>query len=251
MISVAIVDDHPVVRAGLRAVLGASADICLVAEASSGKDALRIVAETNPDVLVLDLNLPDTNGLQVTRQLAERKTRTAVLILTIHRDNISVFELLECGALGYVLKDEALETLVSAIRAVARGEHWLSPSVTSQVVRRAVARPGRGEHPPHHDEAGRTDSREAPLPGERERTTGAGLTPREKDVLCLLAQGYDNLAIARRLVLTTRTVQNHVSNIYNKLGTTNRTEAALYAIRNGIAPVPLREDERDQKGHHS
>ncbi len=229
MISVAVVDDHPVVRAGLRAVLGAAADISLVAEASLGEDALRIVAEYDPDVLVLDLNLPDTNGLEVTRRLAERKARPAILILTFHRENLSIFQLLECGAMGYVLKDEALETLVSAIRTVARGENWLSPAVTTQVVRRVFGHPSLAE----------PSIREVSLRVERDRN--AGLTRREIDVLSLLAQGYDNLAIARRLVLTTRTVQNHVSNIYGKLGVNSRAEAVLWAIRNGIVPPPTTE----------
>jgi DNA-binding NarL/FixJ family response regulator len=227
MITVALVDDHPVVRAGLKAVLEKAPDISVVAEGECGKDAIRIVEELSPNVIVLDLNLPDIHGVEVTRQIASRKARgasTAILILTFHRDNPSVYKLLECGALGYVLKDEALETLVSAIQAVAQGENWLSPAITKQVIRKAVGQDERNEDP-------------------------AGLTPREIEILCLLAQGLDNTAIASRLVLTTRTIQNHVSNIYSKLGATSRTEAALYAIRSGIAPAPPREDDPYERGH--
>ncbi len=224
MITVALVDDHPVVRAGLKAVLEKAPDISVVAEGECGKDALRIVEEISPNVIVLDLNLPDIHGVEVTRRIAARGVPTAILILTFHRDNPSVYKLLECGALGYVLKDEALETLVSAIRAVAQGENWLSPAITKQVIRKAVGQDERKE-----------DS--------------AGLTPREMEILCLLAQGLDNTAIASRLVLTTRTIQNHVSNIYSKLGATSRTEAALYAIRSGIAPAPPREDNPYERGH--
>lgn len=232
MISVAIVDDHPIVRAGLKAVFTSVADICIVAEGSCGNDALRLVEEMTPDVLVLDLNLPDMNGVEVVHRLSNQKTHTAILILTIHRDNLVVFDLLECGVLGYVLKDEALENLATAIRAVARGENWLSPSVATQVVRRAI---GRG---PRTNEKGETKS------------ARTHLTPREIEVLTLLAQGLDNSGIARHLVLTTRTVQNHVSSIYSKLGTANRTETALYAIRSGLVPGPFLEKNSHARMHH-
>jgi DNA-binding NarL/FixJ family response regulator len=220
MITVVIVDDHPVVRAGLRAVLSSADDLRLLAEGASGADALRLVGALQPDVLVLDLNLPDLDGLEVTRRLCSQKVRTAILILTIHCEYLSVFGLLECGALGYVLKDEALETLVSAVRAVARGENWLSPAIATQVVRRAVTQTPGGEN------------------GVSDALAAASLTPREMEVLSLLAQGLENTAIAARLVLTTRTVQNHVSNVYGKLGVSNRTEVALFAIRHGLAPAP-------------
>jgi len=215
MTAVVIVDDHPIVRAGMRTVLSSADDITVVAEGTSGADALRLVAEHHPDVLVLDVNLPDLNGIEVTRRLRAQRTTTAILILTVHNDSQTVFGLLESGATGYVLKDDALETLVGAVRAVARGESWLSPNVAGQVVRRAVG------HTP-------VQSEPAPLP----------LTRRETEVLCLLAQGLDNAAIAEKLVVTTRTVQNSVSTIYSKLGVASRTEAALIAIRHGLVRVP-------------
>ena len=137
MITVAIVDDHPIVRAGLRAILAAAADIKVVAEGTSGADALRLVALHRPDVLVLDVHLPDTNGVEITRRLRARGTSTAILILTVHDDRETVFGLLDAGATGYVLKDDALETLVAAVRAAARGECWLSPAVAGLVVHRS------------------------------------------------------------------------------------------------------------------
>lgn len=231
VITVVIVDDHPVVRAGMRTVLDRTAGVTVVAEGASGADALCLVAQHRPDVLVLDVNLPDPspgsgqalNGLEVARRLRDRGTTTAILILTIYDDSQTVFGLLESGAVGYVLKDEALETLVSAVQAAARGESWLSPAVARQIVRRAVGEePGPPEPPP--------------LP----------LTPREVEVLRLLAQGLDNEAIARRLVVTKRTVQNHVSNVYGKLGVTSRTGAMLYAIRHGLVRVSPAGDEHDE-----
>jgi NarL family two-component system response regulator LiaR len=216
MITTVIVDDHPIVRVGMRAVLDTADDIVIVAEGDSGGAALHLVSQHCPDVLVLDVNLPDMDGLEVTRQLRAQGVPTAILILTVQDDDPTIFGLLESGAAGYVLKDEALEMLVSAVRAVAQGKSWLSPAIAGQVVSRAV---------------GRTSAPLVsfpPLP----------LTPSEMEVLRLLAQGFDNAAIARRLVVTKRTVQNHVSNIYGKLGVASRTEAALVAIRHGLARVP-------------
>src|SRR5512139_1137988 len=141
MTTVVIVDDHPIVRAGMRAILSAGADVNVVGEGENGADALRLIGELCPDVLALDVQLPDLNGLEVTRRLHAQGSRTAILILTIHTDHETVFGLLEAGAVGYVLKDEAPETLVSAVRAAGRGESWFSPAVASQVVRRAVGAP--------------------------------------------------------------------------------------------------------------
>jgi DNA-binding NarL/FixJ family response regulator len=228
MITVVIVDDHPIVRVGLRTILDAAADIAVVADGASAAAALRLVAQHRPDVLVLDVNLPDQNGVEVTRRLTGQDAPTAILILTAYDDERTVFGLLEAGAAGYVLKDEALETLTDAVRAVARGESWLSPAIARQVLHRAVKAPGPS----------RAHGAEEPPPT---CPSLASLTSREQEVLELLAQGLDNAAIAERLVLTTRTVQNHVSNIYGKLGVTSRTEAALLAIRAGLVEVD-RED---------
>jgi DNA-binding NarL/FixJ family response regulator len=224
LITVAIVDDHPVVRAGMRAVLEAAPDIKIVAEGSDGAGALRLVAEHKPDVLVLDLNLPDRSGLDVAQELCKQEVDTAILILTAHHDSQMVFGLLERGAIGYVLKDEALEMLVNAVRAAARGESWLSPSVARDVVRRAIGKtPVVPPHPSFPD-----------------------LTPAELQVLRLLAQGLDNTAIAQQLVVTKRTVQNHVSNIYGKLGVNSRTEAMLYALQQGLVQLPPAADASDE-----
>ena len=223
MISVVIVDDHPIVRAGIRKVLEATGDVVVTAEGTTGADALRLVAQHRPAVLVLDVNLPDLNGVEVTRRLRQQGVTTAILILTVHHDRETVFGLLESGATGYVLKDEALETLVSAVRAAAGGRPWLSPEVARLVVNRAV----KSEH---------SSSAESPLP----------ITPRELEVLCLLAQGLDNATIAERLTLSTRTVQNHVSAIYDRLGVSTRTEAALAAIRHGLVQVSRAEREDDE-----
>ena len=215
-INVAIVDDHPVVRAGIRAILTAAADLNVIAEGADGHDALRVMDDLRPDVLVLDVNLPDINGVEVTRRLRGRGDLTPIIILTVHNDTQTIMGLLEAGATGYVLKDEALDRLAGAVRAVARGETWLSPAVAEQVVRRAISKNPNGRQP--------AENIGPPL---------SPLTPRELEVLRLLATGLDNEAIADRLVLTKRTVQNHISMIYDKLGVTSRTEALLYAVQHG------------------
>jgi DNA-binding NarL/FixJ family response regulator len=222
MTTVVIVDDHPIVRAGMRAILEAEADISVVGEGTKGADALRLLDDLCPDVLALDMQLPDLNGLEVTRRLRAQGSKIAILILSAHNDQETLFSLLEAGAIGYVLKDEALETLVSAVRAAAHGESWFSPVIASQVMRRAMSSP-------------RAEALEII----------ETLTPREIETLRLLGRGLDNAAIARELVVTKRTVQNHISTIYAKLGVTSRTEAMLYAIRHGLAQVTLGEKPSD------
>lgn len=220
-VRVVIVDDHPIVRAGMRMVLDGVPGIQIVGEGTNGQDALRQVAELHPDVLVLDVNLPDISGLEVTRRLHAQGTATAVLILTVRNDSQMVFDLLQAGAAGYVLKDDTLETLGSALQAVANGEIWLSSRITEQVIQRALG--------------------EAKAPSK----PSPGLTPREMEVLRLLALGLDNEAIAQNLTLTMRTVQNHVSTIYGKLGVDSRAEAILYAIRRGWVHIPHEKDDPD------
>jgi DNA-binding NarL/FixJ family response regulator len=237
MVTVAIVDDHPIVRAGLRSILDTASDIHVVSEGATAAEALRLSAEFRPDVLVLDVNLPDGNGLDVARTLCAQSAHPAILILTVHRDPQTVFGLLECGAVGYVLKDDALETLTYAVRAVARGESWLSPSVASQVVHRAVgldnSRPAAGSP---------AASRPAAEPVE-----DLHLTPAELRVLRLLAEGRDNAAIAAILVVTKRTVQNHISNLYGKLGVASRAEAMLFAFQHGLAAFPPGDVKNDER----
>ncbi len=206
----------------MKTVLNAAPNITVIAEGSTGEDALSLVKGKQPDVLVLDLNLPDINGLEVTRKLVAQGEATAILVLTAHDDTQMIFSLLQSGATGYVLKDEALETLAHAVHAAARGQSWLSPTVASKVIQRAVQREQQAPV-----EAGKSPHPESPL------------TSREMEILKLLAQGLDNTNIAKKLAITKRTVQNHVSNIYGKLGVTSRAEAMLYAIQHGWGQVPL------------
>jgi DNA-binding NarL/FixJ family response regulator len=221
-VQVVVVDDHPLVRAGMRSILESLADIQIVGEGDSGNTAIQLTSQLRPDVLILDINLPDINGMEVTRRLRAEGATTAILILTVLNDSPTIFGLFEAGASGYLLKDDALELLGNAIRAVARGETWLSSKVTNQVVQRAL---------------GQANSKPKIAPC---------LTGREMDVLRLLAQGYNNEVIARRLALTMRTVQNHVSAIYGKLGVDTRAEAVLYALRSGLVNISTKKNDRQE-----
>jgi NarL family two-component system response regulator LiaR len=210
-IRVFIADDHPVVRAGVVGLLGREPDIEVVGETGDGGEVEHLVAETAPDVLVLDVNMPGLDPISITRRLMEGRLGLRVLVLSAYSDEAYVTGLLSAGATGYVLKDEALESLVGAIRAVSRGESWLSQRIAGQLARKAIA----------------------PTPSGR----ADALTEREREVLRLLALGLPNDGIADALFISKRTVQNHVSSIYAKLELASRAEAVLYAIRHGIVEI--------------
>ena len=212
MIRVLIADDHPVVRAGIVSMLNKQQDIRVVGETGDGKRVESLSAETRPDVLVLDVNMPGLDAVSTTRQLKKLHPNLNVLVLTAYDDDAYVTGLLAAGATGYLLKEEAVDTLVAAIRAVAGGESWLSQRIAGRLARKAIAR---------------TEA----------STQVEPLTTREREVLRLLALGLSNDAIAEKLVITTRTVQNHVSNIYGKLGLASRAEAVLYAIKHGLVDI--------------
>ena len=203
VIRVILADDHPVVRSGIKAELDGAEGIEVVGEASSGDEALRLVGELRPDVLVLDVVMPGLDGVEVARLLRERHPELRILALSAYEDNAYVFGLLSAGAAGYVLKEEALDTIVEAIRAASRGETWLSKRVEEKVVRRAI--------------------------GEEEVL----LTGRELEVLRLMAKGWTNARIAVELKVSERTVGFHVENILGKLGVSSRTEAVVEGIRRG------------------
>lgn len=210
-IRVVIADDHPVVRAGIRSLLAKHPDLQVVGEIGDGPQVEPLVEVWQPDVLVLDMAMPGLDPVAVTRRLKERHPDLNVLVLTAYDDDAYVTGLLAAGATGYLLKEEALDMLVAAIRAVARRESWFSQRVAARLARKAIA---PAQIPP-----------------------AGPLTPRECEVLRLLALGLSNAEIAEQMFITKRTVQNYVSTIYDKLGLDSRTEAVLYAIRHGIVDV--------------
>lgn len=211
-IRVLIVDDHVIVRSGIRALLATEADIEVVAEAQDGQEALEKIRRFRPDVVLLDLLMPRMDGIEVTRRVVAENVPSRILILTSFAADDKVFPAIKAGALGYLLKDTGPQELVGAIRQVYRGESSLSPAIARKVLQE-LSRPA--DRPPTLDP----------------------LTERELEVLQVVAQGKSNQEIAETLVISEATVRTHVSNILSKLHLASRTQAALYALREGIASL--------------
>jgi len=209
-LTVLLVDDHALVRQGVRAFLETEPDIVVVAEAASGEEAVRLAAEHAPDVALMDLVMPGLDGVEATRQLTRASPRTRVIMLTSYHEDEHIVPALRAGALSYLLKDVGPEDLVAAVRNAAAGEAVLHPRVASRVVREL-----RGER------------RDAIDPWHE-------LSDREMEVLRLVAEGLGNVEIAARLVIGEKTVKSHVSNILGKLQLADRTQATAYAWRQGI-----------------
>jgi two-component system, NarL family, response regulator DevR len=203
-ITVFLLDDHEIVRRGLRDLLESEGDISVVGEASTEDEAVRRVPALDPDVAVLDVRLAEGNGVEACREIRSRHPRTACLILTSFSDDEALFEAIMAGAAGYVLKQIRSTDLVDAVRRVAAGQNLLDPAVTARVLERLR----RG-------------------PDQDERI--ARLSPQEHDVLALLAEGLTNRQIAARMYLAEKTIKNYVTSVLSKMGMARRTEAAVYA----------------------
>ncbi len=207
-IRVLIVDDHAIVRAGLRSLLGAEDGMEVVGEASNGREALEVAGLLQPDVVLMDVGMPGMNGLEATREMKRRAPASRVVALTIHESEEYFFAMLKAGASGYVLKEAAPHELVSALLAAHQGGVFVSPSVAKVVLDDFVRRP--------------------------ETTNNGGLTGRESEILRLLAQGHTNREIADSLCLSVKTVEKHRANIMNKLGLQSRSELVSYALQKGL-----------------
>ena len=210
---VLIVDDHDLFRSGLRTLLE-DEGVQIVGEASSGQDALEIVRQLAPDVVVMDLNMPGMGGVEATRHISSVAPLTRVLMLTISDQDNDVIDAILAGACGYLLKSSSIQELMAGIRAAAQGESLISPTIATKVLQRIRA----SSHQP-----------------EIEDTIRSELSDREIEVLKLIANGKDNAQIAAELVISPKTVKNHISNILMKLQIQNRIQAAVYAVRSGIA----------------
>ncbi|MEL6308947.1 MAG: response regulator transcription factor [Chloroflexota bacterium] len=208
-ISILIVDDHAIVRDGIRSFLSTQPDILVVGEAASGAEAIEQVREHIPDVVLMDLAMPDTDGVEATARVRAISPRTQVIVLTSHHGDAFIFPAIRAGALSYVLKDIKPIDLLAVIRAAAQGEAILNPRVAARLVKAM-----RGE-----------DLTPNPF---------LELTERERDVLLLIADGKSNAEIAEQLVLSVGTVKGYVSNILGKLHLNDRTQAAIYAWREGL-----------------
>jgi DNA-binding NarL/FixJ family response regulator len=212
VIRVLICDDQMVVRMGLRAILSTAPGIEVIGEASDGAQALDLVAETTPDVVLMDLKMPGMNGIQATRALRDHHPEIGVLVLTTYDADEWVFDAIRAGASGYLLKDTPREGLIAAIEGTAAGETHVDPAIAGKLFRQVARAPAPARQP---------------LPTE--------LSPRELEVLRLLAHGLNNADIARQLFLSEGTVRNYVSAILSKLDVSDRTQAAVLALRHGLA----------------
>jgi NarL family two-component system response regulator LiaR len=209
-ITVLLVDDHKVVRQGVRAFLEAHSEFLVVGEADSGTTAITLSEEYIPDVVLMDLIMPEMDGVEATRQVKNISPRTNIVVLTSYHDDEHIFPAMEAGATSYILKDVDMEELAEAIRRAARGEVTLHPRVAARILQE--------------------------LHGARSEEVNpfTELTKREMEVLKLIANGLSNNEIAEKLVISDHTVKGHVSNIFGKLHLADRTQAAVYAWRKGV-----------------
>lgn len=207
---VLIADDHAIVRAGLRALVKGDAGLELVGEASGGREALQLTETLRPDILVLDLSMPDLDGIQVTRQIRSSQPDARVLILTVHEDETLAREALRAGAAGYIIKQAAEAELISAIHTVQIGDVYVPPKMLRALL---------------------TEPKSASTPGPRPEEL---LTPRELDVLNLIVRGYTNRQVADELKLSVRTVEGYRANLTEKLELHNRADLVRYARQHGL-----------------
>ena len=211
-IRIVVADDHPLVRCGIRAALARDESMEVVAEAQDGDKALQMVREHNPDLLLLDVSMPGLAYDEVVRQARETQPALKTLILTVHDEDAYVRRLAAVPISGYMLKDEAPESLLQAVRVIQQGATWFSQSVARKMMSSWSDPRGRNEQDP-------------------------GLSPREREILAEIAHAEDNLAIAHKLNLAEQTVRNYVSTLYHKIGVTTRVGAAVWAREHGVIPL--------------
>lgn len=211
-ISVLIADDHPLIRQGLKQILELEEDIIVIAQACNGGEAVQFARQYRPDVILMDINMPDISGLQAIKEIKGENLDSRIIVLTIHEDREYLFKTLQMGAEGYVLKDAEPAVLVEAIRNVKSGQSYIQPNMTMELVKEF-------NRVTLHDKDKHDENR---------------LTTREIEVLELIAEGMINKEIAKQLYISEKTVKNHVSNIFRKLNVSDRTQAAIYAFKHNI-----------------
>jgi DNA-binding NarL/FixJ family response regulator len=217
-IRIVITDDHRITRQGLHSLLSTEPDLLVVGEAGSGREAIELTAQLKPDILLLDLMLPDFNGLEVARVLRQRVSETRILMLTMHSDEPYVLEALNNGAMGYVLKDASLDILAFAVRTVASGNRYLCPPLSERAINAYMERQASG----------------ATEGVTRDGATRDGVTRREREILQLAAQSLTSSMIAERLFLSVRTVETHRARAMKKLNLRSQADLFQYAVQTGL-----------------
>jgi DNA-binding NarL/FixJ family response regulator len=210
---VLLVDDHELVRQGIAAMLSAAGDVQIVGNARSGREALEVARRELPDIVLMDVKMPDMDGLEATRKIKEERPRTAVIMLTMHDNPTYLREAVRAGAAGYLLKDVSKDELIDAIRQVATGGAFIE----SQMLKGMLSEM---------------------KPSGQAAPAAKNLTKRESEILSLVAEGMSNREIAEKLVLSPETVKSHVAAILEKLNVSDRTQAAIYAVRHGLVETP-------------
>jgi two-component system nitrate/nitrite response regulator NarL len=218
-IRIVVADDHPIFRDGLCKLLALEEDFEVVAQAQDGRQVLDVLQQYEPDILLLDLKMPGLDGLSTLQRLQVVKNKTRVIVLTASDDKNEFVQAMKLGTSGIVLKQTATELLIKSIRKVHAGEIWLDSHTTAAVIRQFVA---ADDSPPASAQ---------PAPRDRERSP---LSQREREIVALVAQGFKNKEMAEKMFISEQTVKNHLHNIFDKLGVSDRLELALYAIHNNL-----------------
>ncbi|TCT12253.1 LuxR family two component transcriptional regulator [Natranaerovirga pectinivora] len=214
IINILIADDHSMIREGLKQLIELEDDIRVIAQAGDGKETIEKIVKCNPDVILLDINMPIMNGLQVLKELKKEKIDAKVLVLTIHNEVEYLYKAVEIGVQGYVLKDSESDVLISAIRSINQGDTYIQPNMASLLFKRMNVKESEKKYNFNND-----------------------LTRREIEVLKLITEGLLNKEIAHNLNISEKTVKNHVSNIFKKIDVSDRTQAAVYAIKKNIVDI--------------
>lgn len=216
-ITILIVDDHALLRQGIKKVLDLESDLSVIGEAGDGDEAIKMALQLKPDIVLLDVNMPKKNGLEVTKELRQLAPHIKIVLLTIHDDENYVIEVIKAGATGYLLKDIEPGMLIKAIRSVHLGESFIYPTLARRLFFEV--------------------DQEKKSENQRTRGSQDSLTSREIEVLQLIGQGLSNQEMAQKLFLSEKTVKNHLTNIFRKINVSDRTQAVIYAIKHKIVQV--------------